>query len=119
MSALGFETTGAEVIRTLVALGCLMLTGTNIAFVTHARRLFAKSTYAMWRLFFTGKSCMTAYVGISIWVRVSEHQPLSWRTPLAAAGLICTNVALWKLYKLRALAHTKEQGREVDPGCGS
>jgi hypothetical protein len=105
--------TWAEVVRLLVACGCALLLGVNCAFILHARRLFATETYRMWQWFFAGKSCTTIYVGISIWLRVSSEQPLSWRTPLGGVGLLCTTYSLYKLYKLRALSHF-ETNRESE-----
>lgn len=100
---------GGNFVRGVVAVGCLTLVGVNMAFVVHAKRLFAPETYSTWRLFFLGKSLMTAFVGLSIWTRVASNAPLSWRMPLAFAGLGVTNLALYKLYKVRALAHIGEE----------
>ena len=95
----------AEVIRIIVGLGCMLLVGINFAFIIHAQRLFSTFTYRMWQWFFIGKTFMTAFVGVSIWLRVGAGEPLSWRTPVGLLGLLATNYSLWKLYKLRSHIH--------------
>lgn len=97
----------SDSIRLLLVLGCLALLGTNAALVLHAKRMFPRSMYPTWRIFFIGKSLLTFYVGFSAWQRIGTDY--SWRLPVGLTGLFVTNYALFKLLKERGDEHGKEE----------
>jgi hypothetical protein len=114
-----------QITRIVIVLGCFWLVGVNFGFVVNAKWLFSRETYWMWRIFFLGKSTMTLYAGASIWTRVASHEPLSWRAPMVALGLILTNIALFKLYVGRAFVHASgetahnEDIRDIEEANGN
>lgn len=98
-------------LRWFLAGGCAVLIGLNMAFSIYAKRMFPRSTFLTWRVFFIGKSFLTLYVGLSSWELAQSERGLTWRGPVGLTGLLVTNFALYRLYKVSGAEHGKEENQ--------
>lgn len=98
-----------DVVRYAAVLFGAMLLGTNLAFIVKADEIFACETTKFWRIFFVGKSIITAYLAWSVYT--SKVSPLA-KAGVAMLGIGISLYALVYLYKSRLFLVAKVNREE-------
>lgn len=90
--------TASGVLNYSSAMLLLFLLGTNISFILQAQQIFHPRTTRFWRLFFLGKTVISA---VLVDVLLQFPSPFTWRLAIIDCGAAISLVALIVIYKDR------------------